>query len=183
MTYLGVKHQARATAQAEHGKAVWTERLEVYAAFIEAVEEANQVLIIGRTQLGSLRRRLSTREADANSQQAANDAEEALSSLREAQTAVRAAFKAASRIRVLGPQQLVDVTADVVQVLSARLKALSRGLEATTRREEGANRWLDEEITHQTRFVAAFGGFTARAAHVAEGHELPTVGAGDATHE
>jgi hypothetical protein len=183
LAYLGVRQQSRATGQIEYAKAVWAERTELYAAFIDAVEEADHALINGRAILSALRSALSGLERNATSQEAANKAEEALAKLREAKDLIRAAYKCASRIRVLGPQTLLDATTDVVQALNGRLGTLSRSLGAAEQGAEVVGQLLDEEREQASSFTQAFGGFTARAAHVIEGHELPRAGDIDATRE
>ncbi|MEU5212482.1 hypothetical protein [Streptomyces sp. NPDC020742] len=172
LTYLGVRQQTRATGQIEYAKAVWTERAELYATFIDEVEEAHHALIHGRASISALRSALSGRSNE-TSQEAVDEAEEALASLREAKDLIRAAYKCASRIRVLGPQALVDITTDVVQALNGRLGTLSRSLGAAEQGAEPVGRFLEEEREQASSFTEAFGGFTARAAHVIEGHELP----------
>lgn len=180
LTYLGVRQQTRAIGQIEYAKAVWTERAELYATFIDEVEEAHHALINGRTSLFALRRALIAQESNETSQEAANEAEEALARLREAKDLIRAAYKCASRIRVMGPQTLVGTSTDVVQALNGRLGTLSRSLGAAEQGGEPVGRLLGEEREQASSFSEAFGRFTARAAHVVEGHQLPRDEPGDA---
>ncbi|WP_413098467.1 hypothetical protein [Streptomyces sp. Inha503] len=99
--------------------------------------------------------------------------QEASSCIHEATIALKASHTCAAKIMVLGPQALNGVTADVVGSIGVRLGSLRAGLEAI-RREERPDQWLRQEAEHNNRFATAFSGFTARAAFITEGHELPS---------
>ena len=124
MTYLGVKQQARIAAETEHEKAIWTERIAIYATFIDEVENASHLLTGGRGEIEKLRNALGHQQRGPDGGDIVGDAEGILSRNKEASIAIRAVFKCAARIRVLGPQSLVGVSTDVALELNEQLMVL-----------------------------------------------------------
>ncbi|MFI7408746.1 hypothetical protein ACIBU0_08790 [Streptomyces sp. NPDC049627] len=175
LTYIGVRHQARTAAALEYQKSVWAERVDLYAEFIEKVEDAHHQLIDIRSHVASFLAKLRDLNFQVNPE-IEEEAQEILSAVREAQIPLRDVFKLASRVRILGPQSLNDTAGAVAEVLNSRFRTLARELSAITSGDEATAIQLHEqESSHTSRFVRAFGGFSARAAHVIEGNDPPYV--------
>lgn len=175
LAFFGVRYQARATGQIEHQKALWNERIAAYSAFIEAVQGAHNVLL---EISAKLRKYSPDPETPAN----ATAAQDLVSRLQEAKDRVSAAYECMARIYVVGPQQLVDCTTGATQALNQRVRVMSQGLTEILSGVHESARWEAEEAEQRRIFVTKFGGFTARAAHVVEGHQLPNVEEGAAIH-
>lgn len=166
LTYVGLRHQTASTAANQHRQTVRTERVEAFSAFIEAVQSADSSLMDAHIMLDGIS------EVEDETERL-EDAESALEHVEAAKEAMAVARKCYAKILILGPQGLVGSSHEVLQLTHSRISSLSRAAPSMINSTGHPNAWLEQYDSQSQLWGGRLGTFTARAAHVLEGRELP----------
>ncbi|QKW08052.1 hypothetical protein HUT18_18365 [Streptomyces sp. NA04227] len=159
LTYIGVRHQVRATAEEERKQVVRSERVDAYSAFVAAAMEAIEAVHVLRAVVSSERDNPTLGE-DGDMHESA--AQLLVERTDFAQNCIRETAKCQARLLILGPLEVVEITHDV---LGSARKAFEIAAEEFGFQDSDAGRDVQYEESVDS-FAREFGKFSAVASQL-----------------